>query len=153
MSFKIYIGTDHAGFELKEVLVEYLKKEGHEVIDKGAYQYMQEDDYPDYVALVARSVSEDRGETKGIILGGSGQGEAIVANRFSNVRAVVWYGGLIDIVSLSREHNDANILSIGARFVHEEEAKKAVKLWLETSFSEDERHKRRIANIEEVTKK
>lgn len=150
---KIYVGTDHAGFELKEVLVEYLKKEGHEVIDKGAYQYALDDDYPDYIALVAQAVSADQGKTKGIILGGSGQGEAIVANRFSHVRAVVWYGGLLDIIPLSREHNDANILSLGARFLNEEEAKRAVKLWLETLFSEDERHVRRIAKIEEVTKK
>ncbi|PCI28605.1 ribose-5-phosphate isomerase, partial [Candidatus Kaiserbacteria bacterium] len=100
------------------------------------------DDYPDFVAHVAKEVSENP-QHKAIILGGSGQGEAMVANRFKNVRAAVWYGGE-EIPELSREHNDSNILSIGARFVNEEEAKMAVKKWLYTEFSSEERHLRRI---------
>ena len=158
---KIYIGTDHAGFELKEILVEYLRKEGYEVFDKGAYQEVNGDDYPEYIALVAEAVSANPKTAKGIILGGSGQGEAITANRFSNVRAVVFYGQFKkkdgkkapNIIVLSREHNDANILSLGARFLDEKEAQKAVKLWLETPFKGEVRHKRRISKIENITQK
>ena len=86
--------------------------------------------------------------TKAIILGGSGQGEDMVANKFEGVRAAEYYGGNLEIVKLSREHNDANVLSLGARFLSLEEAKEAVKLWLETPFSNEERHARRISEIE-----
>jgi ribose 5-phosphate isomerase B len=126
---------------------------GYEVVDKGAFKFDEGDDYPDYIIPVAKEISEmatqnDTSKILGIILGGSGQGEAMCANRFPNVRAVVFYGGPIEIIKLSREHNDANILSIGARFVSEDEAKEAVKVWLETAFSGDERHIRRIKKIE-----
>lgn len=144
---KIYIGTDHAGFELKQKLVPFLQSLGHEAVDFGAHEYNENDDYPDFIAPVAKEVSADPA-THGIILGGSGQGEAIVANKFPYVRAAVYYGGTLDIVRLSREHNDANILSLGARFLTEEEAKSAVELWLNTSFSGEERHARRIEKIE-----
>lgn len=144
---KIYICTDHAGFELKQALVLYLKEIGFDVEDFGAYEYEKKDDYPDFVKLVAEAVSKDI-ESRGIILGGSGQGEAIVANRFTDVRAAVYYGGTTEIIELSREHNDSNILSLGARFIDEVEAKDAVKLWLETPFSDEERHKRRINKID-----
>lgn len=144
---KIYIGTDHAGFELKEALVPFLRELGHDVEDKGAHTYEALDDYPDYIRLVAEAVAGNPG-SRGIIIGGSGQGEAICANRVSGVRAAVYYGGPLDIVILSREHNDANILSLGARFVDEGEAKKAVRLWLETPFSDEEKHARRIKKID-----
>src|SRR3989338_4895570 len=148
---KIYIATDHAGYDLKGQLVSYLKKElGHDVVDMGAHEYSRGDDYPDYISLAAREVSHDPGRARGIVLGGSGAGEAVVANRFRNVRCVVYYGGPLDIVRLSREHNDANILSLGARFLSTDEAKAAVKLWLETAFSEDERHVRRLEKIEQI---
>jgi len=146
---KIFIGTDHAGFELKQALVSYLKELGYEVEDMGAYELDSEDDYPDFIAPVAKAVAKDS-KAKGIILGGSGQGEAIAANRFRGVRAAVYYGGILNIVRLSREHNDANILSLGARFISEDEAKEAVKLWLETEFSGEERHLRRIEKIDNV---
>lgn len=143
---KIYIGSDHAGFELKGKLIPFLRELGHEVEDKGAFEMNPEDDYPDFVKPVAEAVSKDP-EAKGIVLGGSGEGEAMATDGFPNVRPAVWYGGNLDIVKLSREHNDANILSLGARFLSEEEAKTAVRLWLETPFSGDERHTRRIEKL------
>ena len=145
---KIYIGTDHAGFELKQALVAYLKELEYKVEDLGAYEYNETDDYPDFIAPVARAVASDPIQNRGIILGGSGQGEAIVANRFSDVRAAVFYGQPFETVRLSREHNNANVLSLGARFITEDEAKEAVVLWLETDFSGGERHVRRIGKID-----
>jgi len=121
------------------------------VLDVGAHEYVEADDYPVYMAAAGLKVAEDlTGETRAIIFGGSGQGEAIVANRFPGVRAVVWYGGNMDIIKLSREHNNANVLSFGARFTTDEEAKKAVELWLATPFSKEERHERRIAQIDNI---
>jgi len=154
---KIFIGTDHAGYVLKEKLVSSLKLQGHEVIDKGAYEYNEVDDYPDFVVPVAREVSKDPNKVKGIILGGTGQGEAIAANKFPHVRAVVYYGKAkpivdneSDIIVRSREHNNSNILSLGARYFTEEDMMDAVNLWLDTPFSEDERHIRRLAKIDEI---
>jgi ribose 5-phosphate isomerase B len=144
---KIYIGSDHAGFELKEKLIPFLKELGYEVEDKGAFSYEPQDDYPDFVKPVAEAVSQDP-ESKGVVLGGSGEGEAIATDKIEGVRTAVWYGGEKEILKLSREHNDANILSLGARFITEEEAKEAVKLWLETPFSGDERHVRRINKLD-----
>lgn len=145
---KIYLGTDHAGFELKEKIKVYLKGKGLTVEDQGAYAIDPEDDYPDYVKIVARMVQGEP-DSRGIILGGSGQGEAICANRFSGIRAALYYGGSLDIIKLSREHNNANILSLGARFIKFEEAQTAIDLWLATSFSNNERHARRIFEIDD----
>mgnify|MGYP000945635688 CR=1 FL=1 len=147
---KIYIGTDHAGYDLKEKIKTYLGELGYEVEDKGALLNNPEDDYPDFIKPVAEAVSIDT-ESKGIILGGSGQGEAICANRTKSIRATVWYGGNLEIVKLGREHNNANILSLGARFINEEEAKNAVKTFLETKFSGNERHVRRLNKIDVTT--
>lgn len=155
---KIYLAADHAGFLLKEVLRPFVAELGYEVEDCGAPTHVDDDDYTDYVSIAACKVSEDSVNRMAIVLGGSGQGEAIVANRFPHVRAVVFNGQYMspdenrDIpneIVLSREHNDANILSLGARFLSEEEAKNAVRLWLATPFSNDERHIRRIAKIEQ----
>lgn len=146
---KIYIGSDHAGFELKGKLIQYLKDLGYEVEDKGAFSLDPQDDYPDFVKPVAQAVANDPEHSRGIVLGGSGEGEDDVADKFEGIRSAVFYGGPMEIVKLSREHNDANVLSLGARFLSEEEAKDAVKLWLETPFSGDERHIRRIAKLEE----
>ncbi len=145
----IYIATDHAGFELKELLKGYIQDTlGHQIHDCGAVAYDPEDDYPVFIKEAALKVSTSKGKDRAIILGGSGTGEAIVANRFPHVRAAVFYGGPTDIVRLSREHNDANVLSLGARFLTYEQVCEAVRLWLETSFSGDERHERRIAQID-----
>ena len=143
---KIHIGTDHAGFELKNKLVEYLNKLGHEITDHGSFTYDPTDDYPDFITPVAHAVSMDT-NSLGIILGGSGQGEAMNANRFAEIRAVEYYGGEIEIVRLGREHNNANVLSLGARFVTDDEAREAVKVFLETEFSNDERHIERLSKF------
>ena len=150
---KIYLGSDHAGFELKEKIKKWFTlndAEGlgkYEVVDFGALTLNPKDDYPDFIRLVAEAVANDPEQSRGIILGGSGQGEAMVANRISGVRAAVYYGCSTSIVELSRQHNDANILSLGARFINEEEAFKAIKLWLDAPFSGDERHVRRISKF------
>lgn len=145
---KVYFATDHAGFELKEFLVKYVRDVlMHEVIDLGAETLNPDDDYPVFIKKVAEAVSKDS-ESRGIILGGSGQGEAIVANKFNGIRAVVYYGGSEKIITLSREHNDANILSLGARFMDIDIAKKAVSLWLSTEFQNEARHVRRISQID-----
>ena len=147
---KIYFASDHAGFELKNKLIPFVEEFGFEVLDMGPHTYDANDDYPDFIAGVAKSVAENPEQSRGIILGGSGEGEAMDANRFDGVRACEFYGGNLDVVKVSREHNDANILSLGARFVTEDEAKQAVKIFLETKFSGDERHVRRIKKIDEL---
>ncbi len=143
----IYIGSDHAGFELKEKLKEYLVELKYELVDKGAFEIDNNDDYPDFIIPVAQAVRDDEGSF-GIILGGSGEGEQISANKIDGIRACEYYGGNLEIVRLSREHNDANILSLGARFIIEDEAKEAVKIFITTKFSGDARHIRRINKIE-----
>ncbi len=161
---KVYLASDHGGFELKNKLAVYVRELGYDAEDCGALVFDVKDDYPEIIAGAARKVSDDaaRGvESRGIILGGSGQGEAIVANRFKGVRAAVYYGpaqrlqtdssGLsLDMLASSRMHNDANMLSLGGRFLTEEEIKDAVKIWLGTAFSGEERHARRIAQIDTV---
>lgn len=143
----IYLATDHAGYRMKEKIKEWLAEWGYEFEDMGAEEYNESDDYPDFIYPAAKVVAHDPENSKAIILGGSGQGEAMVANRYRGVRATVYYGGDKEIIKLSREHNDANVLSLGARFLSEEEAKTAIKLWLETPFSNEERHKRRIKKL------
>lgn len=154
----IHLSTDHAGFALKESLKPWLVEQGHEVIDHGAVELEKEDDYPDFVKLSAQAVSENPHD-RAIIFGGSGQGEAITANRFKNVRAVVYYGEPsekqvdsdgqeLDMITSARLHNDANVLSLGARFISEEQAKQAVQRFLGTDFEEEERHVRRINKID-----
>ena len=143
----IHIATDHAGLELKEKVKSYLSKLDYEVVDHGAYEYDALDDYPDFIFPCAEAVSNDS-NSKGIILGGSGQGEAMAANRVKGVRAAVCYNGPDEIIKLSRQHNDANILSLGARFMSEQEMYKIIELWLSTDF-ESGRHKRRIEKLDE----
>jgi len=154
---KIYVGTDHAGYGLKEKLVSSLKLQGYEVIDKGAFEFNETDDYPDFVVPVAREISKDPNKSKGIILGSTGEGEAMAANKFPHVRAIVYYGNAecivdneSDIILRSRQHNDANILSLGGRYFTEDTMMAAVNLWLSTSFSEEERHVRRLKKIDAI---
>ncbi len=154
---KIYIGADHAGFDLKEELIPFIKKLGYETVDCGAYEYDSADDYPDFISPVAKAVALNPERNCGIILGGSGQGEAMVANRYPNVRATVYYGdpgffskGLI--VKIGREHNDSNVLSLGSRFLKTKQAEKAIKVWLSTHFTNEERHVRRIKKIERISR-
>jgi ribose 5-phosphate isomerase B len=142
----IHLAADHAGFELKEKIKPFLAELGHEVKDRGALKYDEKDDYPDFISKAAEAVSKNPKE-KAIIFGGSGQGEAMVANRYKNVRATAYYSHNKDIIKLSRGHNDANILSIGARFISEQQAKEAIKQWLSVPFTEEPRHKRRIAKF------
>ena len=144
---KIHVATDHAGLELKEKVKLYLSDLNYEVIDHGAYEYDALDDYPDFIFPCANAVSNDT-ESKGIILGGSGQGEAMAANRVKGVRAAVFYNGPDEIIKLSRQHNNANILSLGARFMSEEEMYKVIEVWLSTDF-ESGRHQRRIEKLDE----
>ena len=158
---RIHFASDHAGYEYKNELLEFVANElGYEVVDDGAYELDMADDYPDFVHKTATAVSNDPANTRGIILGGSGQGEAITANRHSGVRAVVYYGepakeqvdasgAELNMITSTRMHNDANVLSIGARFISIDEAKRVVWEWLGTDFVGGERHDRRIAKIEE----
>jgi ribose 5-phosphate isomerase B len=146
---KVYIGSDHAGFELKGKLIPFLKNLGYEVVDKGDFEFNKNDDYPDFIKPVAEAVANEEGSL-GIVLGGSGEGEEMSANKIEDIRAAEYYGGNLEIVKLAREHNDANILSLGARFISEDEAEKAAEIFLGTKFSGEERHLRRINKIDSL---
>jgi len=143
---KIHLATDHVGLELKNAIKDYLKGKGHEVTDHGAHEYDAQDDYPDFIFPCARAVAADP-ESRGIILGGSGQGEAMAANRIKGVRAAVYYGSEREIARLSREHNNANVLSLGARFISEQEIYDIIETWLDEPF-EGGRHQRRIDKLD-----
>lgn len=160
---KIALSTDHAGFESLGKLQVFLESQGHECINFGPTQYAPDDDYPDFIAPAAKAVAA--GECQfGIIFGGSGQGEAMAANRINGVRCGVYYGpakavGVVDadghtatdeyeILRLNRQHNDANMLSLAGRFLTPEDVEHAVTIWLETPFSGLERHSRRINELD-----
>lgn len=149
---KIYLAADHAGFQLKEKVKEKLKHLGYTVHDEGNFVLDESDDYPDFVRMAAKQVAGNPEEDRAIIFGGSGQGEAIVANRYKGVRAAVYYGGSEQILTLSREHNNANVLSVGAKFLSEDEALQGIELWLETPPAHESRHLRRVAKIDELIK-
>lgn len=158
---KIALGTDHAGFALKEKLKPFLESLGHEVVDYGAFELNPSDDYPDFVFPVARAVAGGDVE-RGIVIGSSGEGESIAANRIQGVRALVYYGHRDpltesakvgeskDLIRVSREDNNSNVLSIGASFVAVDEAQRVVELWLQTPFTDEARHVRRIKKLDEV---
>ncbi|RKS77232.1 ribose 5-phosphate isomerase B [Actinomadura pelletieri DSM 43383] len=141
---RVFLGTDHAGFELKEHLVSWLKENGHEAVDCGAFAYDAVDDYPPFVLRAAERTAAEPG-TLGIVIGGSGNGEAMAANKVKGVRAaLVWNE---DTARLAREHNDANVISLGARQHDPETATRFVELFIETPYSGDERHTRRITML------
>ncbi len=159
---KVYFAADHAGYNLKNALVEHVRTLGYDVEDLGAHELNSADDYPDYALTLAKRLVADEGSC-GILACGTGEGEAMAANRISGIRASVFYGPRraaealnvegehskdgFDIVRLARKHNNANILAIGARFVSPPEADEAVRIFLETPFSSDPRHARRLAKF------
>ena len=143
---KIYIAADHAGFNLKNYLKKQLLADGYDIEDCGAFDFDPLDDYPDFIIPAAEKVA-NQSNSRGIIIGGSGQGEAMAANRIQGVRAAVYYDGPIDIVKLSRLHNNANILSLGARFLSVERATEILNIWLTEKF-EGERHENRINKLD-----
>lgn len=153
---KVFIASDHAGFQLKQSLIPHLESLGHEVVDCGADVFNAEDDYPDFVMPCATQVAATSGSF-GIVLGASGQGEAMAANRIPGVRAAVYYGAAgmqtdatgkeLDLIASVREHNDANVLSLGARFLSVEDATVAVERFLSTAFPGEDRHVRRRAKL------
>jgi ribose 5-phosphate isomerase B len=147
---KIYLGTDHAGFELKEKIKIYLLGRNYQIEDCGALKFNKDDDYPDFVSKTAIKVSQDS-SSFGIVFGKSGAGECITANKIKNVRAIL--GFCAENVKLAREHNDANVLSLGSAFASEALAKELVIIFLQTSFSNGERHVRRINKIKEIETK
>jgi ribose 5-phosphate isomerase B len=156
---KIALGSDHAGFKLKEEIKSWLESEGYTVFDYGAAQEDPNDDYPDFVMPAARAVASGEAE-RAIIFGSSGEGEGIAANRLKGVRALVYYGpqdplldthktGMQkDLITVSREDNDSNVFAIGASFVPFGEAKEVIVRWLETPFTAEERHIRRIKKLD-----
>jgi len=157
---KILFAADHGGFELKETLKPFVASLGYEIEDVGAHALDMADDYPPFVMEAAKKVVASGGDARGIVIGGSGQGEAFAANRIKGARAVVYYGeparmqtdadgNKLSMIESTRNHNDANVLSLGARFLSVDEAKDAVKRWLETPFSGEERHARRHRLIDE----
>jgi len=162
----IALATDHAGFEQLKELQRFLELAGHVCKNFGPTSLAPDDDYPDYIFPAAKAVASGDCQM-GIILGGSGQGEAMAANRVKGVRCAVFYGPAVarrpvdiegdishnpyEVVKLERQHNDANMLSLAARFVSLEDMKQVIKLWLETPFSGEERHKRRIAKLDSAS--
>ena len=141
---RVHIGSDHAGLELKNALVEHLKNSGHDVVDHGPHVYDALDDYPVFCIPAAQSVANEKGSF-GIVLGGSGNGEQMAANKVKGIRAaLVWS---VETAKLAREHNDANVIAIGGRMHPIEVCKELIDVFLATPFSNDERHIRRIGQV------
>ncbi|CAB4575584.1 unannotated protein [freshwater metagenome] len=143
---KIHLGCDHAGFELKEKVAQYLKSKGHEVIDHGAKTYDALDDYPVFCFLAAKGAAQDP-SSLAIVMGGSGNGEQIAANKIKGVRAALAWS--VETAKLAREHNNANVIGIGGRMHSESESLAIVDAFINTNFSNDERHMRRINQLSE----
>jgi ribose 5-phosphate isomerase B len=143
---RVHLGCDHAGYELKNLLAEYLRTAGHDVVDHGAHEYDAEDDYPAFCFLAGEGVVEEPGSL-GIVIGGSGNGEQIAANKVPGVRAALAWS--VETAQLCREHNNANVLGLGARMHTSEEAFAIVQAFLATPFSGGERHQRRIDQLAE----
>lgn len=146
----IYIGADHRGFQLKESLKKFIKERGYEVVDLGNDHYDENDDYPDFAALVAKTVSDDPENRRGILICRSGAGVDIVANKFKGVRSVLAINP--DQAYLTRNDDDTNVLSLASEFVNEEAAQKIILTWLKTSFSGEEKKSRRLQKISDLEK-
>ncbi|MDO8270074.1 MAG: RpiB/LacA/LacB family sugar-phosphate isomerase [Candidatus Levybacteria bacterium] len=144
---KIYLATDHAAFELKEYVKTHLLEGGYNIEDCGAFTLDPNDDYPDWVKLAAQRVAQNP-DSMGIVFGKSGSGEAIVANKIKGVRAILAVNE--ENVRLSREHNNANVLSIGSILIPNEQATSLIRLFINTPFSNEERHVRRIEKISQI---
>lgn len=163
---KVYLATDHTGLELKDKVYKMLLETGFDVEDCGTFNYDKDDDYPDWIGKAAAKVSQNPDTSRGIVFGGSGQGEAMTANKFKNIRCALFYTPALPtqsidiegeksadpfaILKLTREHNGANMLSIGFRFVKEDDVMEAIKIWLKTTEPTAERHLRRIAKIKAI---
>jgi ribose 5-phosphate isomerase B len=143
---RVYLGSDHAGYELKQHLVQWLTSAGHEPVDCGPHIYDAVDDYPPFILRAAERTAADP-EALGIVIGGSGNGEAIAANKVKGVRAALAWS--VETAELGREHNNANVVSVGARMHSLDEATKFVEVFVNTPFSQDPRHIRRIDMISE----
>ena len=141
---RVHLGTDHAGLDLKRHLVDHLRSQGHEPIDHGAFAYDALDDYPVFCLRAAEAVVADPGSL-GVVIGGSGNGEQIAANKVRGVRAALAWSE--ETAALAREHNDANVLSVGGRMHPVEEMTRFVEVFLTTPFTGAERHRRRIAML------
>lgn len=144
---KIYLATDHAAYELKEYVKRELSEGGYDIEDCGAYQLDPNDDYPDIIKVASQKVSQNPGSF-GIVFGKSGAGEAIVANKIKGVRAALAVNE--ENVRLSKEHNNANVLSIGSILLPNEKAIELIRLFINTPFSNEERHQRRIDKISQI---
>jgi len=147
---RIHLGTDHAGLEFNKILAQHLTEAGHEVVDHGPTEYDALDDYPSFCINAAHAVVQDQRagvQALGVVFGGSGNGEQIAANKVEGIRAaLVWNEST---ALLARQHNDANVISIGARQHTEDEAIRFVDLFIAEPFSDEERHARRIAQLAE----
>ncbi|HVZ67094.1 MAG TPA: RpiB/LacA/LacB family sugar-phosphate isomerase [Patescibacteria group bacterium] len=159
---KIYIAADHTGLEIKDAIRQFLVNDNYDVEDCGAEKYNPDDDYPDFIGLAAENVSKNPGSF-GIVIGGSGQGEQMAANKYPGIRCALFYTPAVpidsidingtkssdpyEIVKLARIHNNANMLSFGSRFLKKEEAEEATKAFIQTEFSGEARHQRRIDKI------
>ena len=141
---RVHLGTDHAGYELKEHLKKVLAAEGYEPVDHGNTVFDKDDDYPSFCIEAAEAVRDDRGQL-GVVIGGSGNGEQMAANLVNGIRCGLAWS--VETARLTREHNDAQVLAIGARMHSLEEATEIVLAFLRTAFSEDPRHERRIAQM------
>jgi len=146
---RVYLGSDHAGFELKGRLIAWLAGAGHEPVDCGPHAYTPDDDYPPYVMAAAHGVATDPGSL-GIVIGGSGNGEQIASNKIPGIRAALAFSD--ETAQLARQHNDANVLSLGARMYGDDEALGFAKVFVSTPFSGEPRHARRLAMIADYEK-
>jgi ribose 5-phosphate isomerase B len=151
----IHLATDHAGYIYKELIKTFLEEKGYKVIDHGAYEFDPADDYPNFVSVAAEFVSKANNDDElGIVLGATGQGESITAMQYSHIRTTVCYGGPMaeEIVVAGKAHNNANVLSLGAKHIEQKDVLRLVELWLNTPFTREERHLRRLTQIAQLKK-